>query len=49
MTRDKAIDHAVQIVSSLISNNSNFTLNRETFDYIIEQIIVLADKLENVS
>ena len=49
MTRDKAIEYAVQIVSSLISNDPHFALNQETFDHIIEQIIELADKLENVS
>ena len=49
MTRDKALDYAVQIVSALVSNDPRFALNRETFDDIIERIIVLADKLENVS
>ena len=49
MTRDKALDYAVQIISALVSNDHRFALNRETFDDIIERIIVLADKLENVS
>lgn len=49
MTREKAIDNAIQIVSALVSNNSTYTLNDRSFERIVEKIVQLADLLEKIN